>query len=245
MSEVSGIHAVEALLRKAPERVRLLLLQRNRRDARIETLLDLAAEHNVRHEFAARQRLDRLGGPAHQGAVALCHELRLTTEAEFKDQFDGWPSPKLFLVLDGIDDPRNLGACVRTAVAAGVHAILWPRRRSAPLSAAALKAAAGSAEQATLVEVANLARRLEWLKRLGVWLIGADGTASHPWTAADLTRNVAIVVGGEGRGLRQLTRKTCDELAAIPMAGDVGSLNVAVATGVMLFEAVRQRTLAG
>ncbi|MYG12589.1 MAG: 23S rRNA (guanosine(2251)-2'-O)-methyltransferase RlmB, partial [Gammaproteobacteria bacterium] len=99
MSEVSGIHAVEALLRKAPERVRLLLLQRNRRDARIETLLDLAAEHNVRHEFAARQRLDRLGGPAHQGAVALCHELRLTTEAEFEDQFDGWPSPKLFLVL--------------------------------------------------------------------------------------------------------------------------------------------------
>ena len=117
-----------------------------------------------------------------------------------------------------------------------------PRRRSAPLSAAALKAAAGTAERATLVEVANLARRLEWLKRLGVWLIGADGSASRPWTAPDLTRNIAIVVGNEGQGLRQLTRKTCDELAAIPMAGDVGSLNVAVATGIMLFEAVRQRS---
>ena len=104
-----------------------------------------------------------------------------------------------------------------------------------------MKAAAGTAERATLVEVANLARRLEWLKRLGVWLIGADGGAAQPWTAPDFTRNVAIVVGNEGQGLRQLTRKTCDELAAIPMAGDLGSLNVSVATGIMLFEAVRQR----
>ncbi len=246
MSYVGGIHPVEALLRDAPERMRVLLLQRNRRDLRMADLRTLAEQQNVHFEFTDKSRLDRLAGPAHQGAVASCHDLPLCSEREFEDRFEAWPSPQLFLVTDGIQDPRNLGACLRTAAAAGVQAVLLPKRRSAPLNATALKTAAGAAERMTLVEVVNLARRLQWLKRRGVWIIGAQAAQPHThqrhnWSEADLTGNIAIVVGNEGTGLRRLTRENCDELAAIPMAGEVESLNVAVATGVLLFEAVRQR----
>ena len=241
MSYVSGIHAVEALLRDAPERVRVLLLQRNRRDERLATLRTLAAERNVRYEFTDKSRLERIGGAAHQGAVASCLALSLSSEQAFEDRFDTWPTPKFFLVIDSVQDPRNLGACLRTAAAAGVQAVLLPKRRSAPLNAAALKAASGAAERLTLVEVGNLVRRLEWLKRLGVWIVGAQAGQTRQWNDTDLTRNVAIVVGNEGDGLRRLTRQTCDELVSIPMAGEVDSLNVSVATGVLLFETVRQR----
>ena len=241
MSQVSGIHAVEALLRDAPERVRVLLLQRNRRDERLAALRTLAAERNIRYEFTDRSRLERLGGAAHQGVVASCQALPLCSEQTFAERFDAWAMPKLFLVIDGVQDPRNLGACLRTANAAGVQAVLLPKRRSAPLNAAALKAASGAAERMTLVEVGNLVRRLEWLKRLGVWIVGTQAGQARPWNDADLTRNIAIVVGNEGDGLRRLTRQTCDELVSIPMAGEVASLNVSVAAGVLLFEAVRQR----
>ena len=241
MSHVSGIHAVEALLRDAPERVRVLLLQRNRRDERLAALRTLATARNVRCEFTDKNRLERLGGAAHQGAVASCQALSLCSEQVFADRFDAWPTPKLFLVIDGVQDPRNLGACLRTAAAAGVQAVLLPKRRSAPLSAAALKAASGAAERMTLVEVGNLVRRLEWLKRLGVWIVGAQAGHARQWSDADLIRNIAIVVGNEGDGLRRLTRQTCDELVSIPMADAVDSLNVSVAAGVLLFETVRQR----
>ena len=243
MSHVSGIHSVEALLRDAPERVRVLLLQRNRRDERLAALRTLAMARNVRCEFTDKNRLERLGGAAHQGVVASCQALSLSSEQAFADRFDAWPTPKLFLVIDSVQDPRNLGACLRTAAAAGVQAVLLPKRRSAPLSAAALKAASGAAERMTLVEVGNLVRRLEWLKRLGVWIVGAQAGQARQWSDADLTRNIAVVVGNEGDGLRRLTRQTCDELVSIPMADAVDSLNVSVAAGVLLFEAVRQRQL--
>jgi 23S rRNA (guanosine2251-2'-O)-methyltransferase len=149
--------------------------------------------------------------------------------------------PVLFLVLDGISDPRNLGACLRSANAAGVDAVLLPRRRSAPVNAAALKTAAGGAEGLLLVEVANLARRLEWLKAQGIWVVGAAADAEEDWTRADLRGNCAIVLGGEGEGMRALTRKSCDQLVRLPMRGSVQSLNVSVAGGILLFEAVRQR----
>jgi len=148
------------------------------------------------------------------------------------------------LVLDGISDPRNLGACLRSAKAAGVQAVLLPKRRSAPLNAAALKTAAGAAESLFIVEVSNLARRLDWLQQQGVWLIGAAGEGTQSWTSVDMTPDIAVIVGGEEKGLRVLTRKHCDQLIHIPMAGGVESLNVSVATGIILFEAVRQRTLA-
>lgn len=241
MSYIKGTHGAYAVLSEAPQRVRALFLQKNRRDERTTALVELATKRKIRHEFVDRRQLDRLAGTGHQGVVADCHALELGGEAEFEERFDAWPEPRFFLVLEGINDPRNLGACIRSAVAAGVQAILLPKRRSAPLSDTALKAASGAAEQAALFGIVNVARRLEWLKRRGVWIIGADGEADTLWTATDLTRSVTLVVGSEGDGLRALTRKTCDELTAIPMTGGVASLNVSVALGVLLFEAVRQR----
>lgn len=244
MTYIKGIHAAAAALSDSPQRVRAVLVQKNRRDRRIEALLATAAENRVRHEFVDRRQLDRLAGPGHQGVVADCQELELGSEAEFEARFDEWPDPKFFLVLEGINDPRNLGACIRSGVAAGVQAILVPRRRSAPLSGAALKAAAGAAERADIFGVVNVVRRLQWLKRRAVWVVGAEGDAGRSWAETDLTRSIALVAGSEGAGLRALTRQTCDELAAIPMSGGVASLNVSVALGVMLFEAVRQRAAA-
>ena len=244
MTYIKGSHAALAVLKEAPERVRAVLVQKNRRDRRTADLLTLAAQRRVRHEFVERRQLDRLAGAGHQGVVADCHELALRSEAEFEERFDNWPDPKLFLVLEGINDPRNLGACIRSGVAAGVQAVLLPRRRSAPLSAAALKAAAGAAERAELFTVVNVVRRLEWLKRRNVWVVGAEGSTGTLFAETDLTRSIALVMGSEGDGLRALTRKTCDELAAIPMTGGVESLNVSVAAGVLLFEAVRQRAAA-
>ena len=241
MNQVSGLHAVEALLRTSPQRVQLLLLQRGRRDERMTMLRTLAEARSVACELAPKSRLDRLAGRVHQGAVASCHPLRPISEREFEDRFEAWPAPKLFLVLDGVNDPRNLGACLRSAAAAGAQAVLLPKRRTAPLNAAALRAACGAAERLTLVQVSNLARRLQWLQRQGVWLVGAEADAQRLWTQVDLTRHTAIVLGSEGAGLRRLTRQTCDATAAIPMVGQENSLNVSVAAGVLLFEAVRQR----
>ncbi len=241
MTYVRGFHSTFAVLEEAPERVRALLLQSNRHDKRIAALLALAETRGIRHEFVERRQLDRVAGAGHQGVAADCHALGLGNEADFEARFNGWPDPKLFLLLEGINDPRNLGACIRSAVAAGVQAILLPKRRSAPLSDAALQAAAGAAERAELFAIVNVARRLAWLKSQGIWIIGAAGDADQAWADTDLNRNIALVVGSEGDGLRTLTRKTCDELAAIPMSGRVQSLNVSVAVGVLLFEAVRQR----
>ncbi len=241
MTYIKGTHAVLAVLAEAPRRVRTLFVQKNRRDQRTAALLALARERKIRHEFVDRRQLDRLAGAGHRGVVADCHALELRREAEFEECFDGWPEPKFFLVLEGIKDPRNLGACIRSGVAAGVQAILLPKRRSAPLRAAALAAASGAADRAALFGIVNLARRLEWLKRRGVWIIGAEGAADTLWADTNLTRSIALVAGSEGDGLRVHTRQTCDELMAIPMAGGVASLNVSVAVGVLLFEAVRQR----
>jgi len=218
VSQVFGIHAVTALLQEDPGRVRAVHVQRGRRDERMNALLALARGAGVRVEIAERAWLEA--------------------------RFEELPAPHLLLVLDGITDPRNLGACLRSANAAGVQAVLLPRRRSAPLNEAALKAAAGGAEGLLLVEVANLARRLEWLKAQGVWLVGADGGAELSWNEADLTGSCALVLGSEGAGMRALTRKLCDLCVSIPMTGTVPSLNVSVAAGILLFEAVRQRALA-
>jgi 23S rRNA (guanosine2251-2'-O)-methyltransferase len=144
------------------------------------------------------------------------------------------------LLLDGVEDPRNLGACLRTADAAGIDAVVVPKDHSAPLTAVAIKAATGAAETVPVVRAPNLARCLTWLKEAGVWVVGADSEAERSLYAAKLAPPVAIVLGGEGRGLRRLTRETCDELVKIPMVGAVQSLNVSVATGIVLFELLRQ-----
>jgi 23S rRNA (guanosine2251-2'-O)-methyltransferase len=241
MSDVFGVHAVRAVLEGEPARVRVVYVQRGR-EPRKQALVELAGQAGVRVEFVDRRWLDRRVGDAHQGVVADCHERALNTEAELEALWDDLERPLLLLVLDGVQDPRNLGACLRTARAAGVQAVLLPRRHSAPLSGTAVKAAAGAAEGLLIVEVANLARRLEWLKAHGTWLIGAAGDAATDYFAASYSEDVAIVMGGEAKGLRRLTREACDTLVRIPMAGAVESLNVSVATGVLLFEARRQRS---
>lgn len=242
MSQVYGLHAVAALLENDPGRVRVVHVQRGRRDRRVGALLDAARARGIRVEMADRAWLDRRCPGSHQGVVADCHELAPLPEKAFEVRFDVLASPRLLLVLDGVTDPRNLGACLRSANAAGVQAVLLPQRRSAPLSEVALKTAAGGAEGLLLVEVVNLARRLEWLKARGVWVIGADGEADARWNEVDLTGDCAIVVGGEGEGMRSLTARLCDQRVRIPMLGSVSSLNVSVAAGILLFEAVRQRT---
>jgi 23S rRNA (guanosine2251-2'-O)-methyltransferase len=243
-SQVYGIHAVSAVVQDDPGRVRAVYLQRGRHDNRLQAVIDAAREAHIRVEVVDKRRLDRLTGGSHQGVAADCHELQLAHEKTFEARFAQMTGPRLILVLDGVTDPRNLGACLRSADAAGVQAVLLPKRRSAPLNPAALKTAAGGAEALFLVQVSNLARRLEWLRDQGVWVIGAAGAADGIWLDADFAGDAALVVGSEGKGLRALTAKCCDQLVRIPMSGAVSSLNVSVATGILLFEARRQRGLA-
>jgi len=242
---VIGIHAVEALMRNDPGRVLRLCVQAERADARIDVIVALARAAKVPIETQPRRQLDRAAHDArHQGVVAETRGAELASEAELELRWPTLATPQLLLALDGVTDPRNLGACLRSADAAGVGAVLLPKSRSAPLSDVARKAASGAAESLFVVSVSNLVRRLEWLKDRDVCVVGASGDGDVAWNVVDLRRPTVLVLGGEGRGLRDLTRKTCDQLVSIPMAGSVSSLNVSVATGVLLFEAVRQRRAA-
>jgi 23S rRNA (guanosine2251-2'-O)-methyltransferase len=242
MSEIYGLHAVSAALEQAPERIRVLYVQKGRAgDRRKEALADQARTLGVRVEFVDRGWLDRKADGAHQGVLAISQALALADEKAFEAAWPDLPGPRLVLALDGVQDPRNLGACLRSAGAAGVQAVLLPKRNSAPISAAALKTAAGVAENLFLVSVTNLARRLDWLKSQGAWVIGAAGEATAAYYEADFTSDAVLVMGGEEKGLKRLTRDKCDQLVRIPMAEGVESLNVSVAAGVLLFEVVRQR----
>ncbi len=247
MSDVIGIQAVRSVLRETPERARCLHVMTGRRDARVNELISMAKSAGVRFQsvpssFFAR-RVERDSGAAHQGVLLECRALETQGEADLAAHLDGLPHPVLVLVLDGITDPRNLGACLRSANAAGVDAVILPKRNSAPINEVALKTAQGGAEALFICEVTNLARTLKALKERGLWLVGAEGESDQLYTAPDLTVATAVVMGSEGQGLRRLTRELCDYLVAIPMAGSVSSLNVSVASGILLFEAVRQRLL--
>lgn len=239
---IYGIHAVTALLRESPERIRQLLTQSGRQDARLEQLLHLARQAKIPVQTLSRDALDQLaGGGVHQGVVAhLANSVRFT-EAELPQLLDSLSAPPFLLVLDGVQDPHNLGACLRSANAAGVHAVIVPKDKSAQLTPAVYKAASGAADITPLIQVTNLARTLELLKQRNIWVYGASDAAPKTLFQADLTGPIAWVLGAEGEGLRRLTRDTCDALFSIPMQGSVSSLNVSVATGVCLFEALRQR----
>lgn len=241
---VYGVHAVTGVLTHDPSRVRVVYLQRSRHDSRLDGLRELARSAGVRLDLVDRRRLDQLASGPHQGVVAQCHGTTLMDESEFHGAFADLSQPRLLLLLDGVTDPRNLGACLRTASAAGVQAVLLPKRRSAPVNSVALKTAAGGAEGLMLVQVTNVARCLGWLRDQGVWVVGASLEAQAGWDEADYHGNLALVLGSEDKGLRALTAKCCDQLVGIPMSGTVASLNVSVATGVLLFEAVRQRQVA-
>jgi 23S rRNA (guanosine2251-2'-O)-methyltransferase len=238
-----GIHAVRVLLTRQPQRVRRVLLAGGRDVGRLAEIRALAQKAGVQVGAADDALLDKLAeGGRHQGAVAEVLPRAEDPETQLEEALESAAGAPLLLVLDGVQDPHNLGACLRSADAAGVAAVIVPRDRAAGMTPVVRKVAAGAAETVPLVAVVNLARTLRQLKERGIWLVGTDDTADKALYEADLEGPVALVMGSEGEGLRRLTRECCDLLVSIPMAGAVESLNVSVATGVVLFEAVRQRS---
>ena len=235
-----GFHAVTARLRHAASSIKDLYFDKQRRDKRMSNLIQSARDNGVQVHPVESDRLDALGGDSHhQGVVALASAMTLAVDIdEVLETIEG---PPLLLVLDGVTDPHNLGACLRTADAAGVHAVIAPRDRSAGLSAVVRRVACGAAETLPYIMVTNLARTLRQLKDSGVWLVGTDETGEQGISDVDTKGPTAWVMGAEGEGMRRLTRELCDVLVRIPMNGSVESLNVSVATGVCLFESVRQR----
>ncbi len=241
LEKIYGLHAVEALLRHHPKRVKQVWLAEGRGDPRVQVLIELAAQARVSVGQCERREMDAWVEGVHQGVVADVSPSQVWGEAMLDELLDRAEGPPLLLVLDGVTDPHNLGACLRTADAAGALAVIVPKDKSATLNATVRKVACGAAEVIPLVAVTNLARTLEKLQQKGLWVVGTAGEAEQSLYAQDLTGPIVVVMGAEGRGMRRLTREHCDYLVRLPMAGSVSSLNVSVATGVCLFEALRQR----
>ena len=245
MSEnIYGIHGVQAVLANAPERLIEVYVLKGREDKRLQPLLNELYNIGVSVQFLNRQTLDKKAdGEVHQGIIALVQPAKELNENDLDQILQHQQNP-LLLVLDGITDPHNLGACLRTADAAGVCAVIMPRDKSAQLTSIARKVACGAAENVPLIRVTNLARTLRLLQQeYNVWVVGTAGEATESLYQTKLSGALALVMGAEGEGMRRLTREHCDQLISIPMAGSVSSLNVSVATGVCLFEIVRQRLL--
>jgi 23S rRNA (guanosine2251-2'-O)-methyltransferase len=232
-NKVYGIHAVEALLTHSPEKVQLVYMQKNRHDEKFHRILLLAKKHQI-----SLQYLNDF--PPHaQGVLAICTEKKSTHTLEAL--LASLTEPPLLLILDGVQDPHNLGACIRSANASGCHAVIIPKDRAAPLNETAKKAASGAAEFMPVITVTNLSQTLKYLKAQGIWIYGMAGSASKTLYSENFKLATAFVMGGEGEGLRRLTSENCDVLLSIPMKGEIESLNVSVAAGVCLFEALRQR----
>ncbi|TBV03590.1 23S rRNA (guanosine(2251)-2'-O)-methyltransferase RlmB [Stutzerimonas kirkiae] len=242
LEKVYGLHAVEALLRQHPKRVKQVWLAEGRGDPRAQALLALAEQARVRVGQCERREMDAWVEGVHQGVVAEVSPSQVWSEAMLDELLERVESPPLLLVLDGVTDPHNLGACLRTADAAGALAVIVPKDKSATLNATVRKVACGAAEVVPLVAVTNLARSLERLQQRGLWVVGTAGEAQQELYEQDMTGPTVLVMGAEGKGMRRLTREHCDYLVRLPMRGSVSSLNVSVATGVCLFEALRQRT---
>ncbi|MFA5242384.1 MAG: 23S rRNA (guanosine(2251)-2'-O)-methyltransferase RlmB [Sulfuricella sp.] len=238
---IHGFHAVTSRLRQNARSVQEIYLDQGRHDQRSRDLLQLAETHGVKTLQMPRQRLDDMAGGKHQGVVA-----KVAAQAALPHTLDGalenLSESALLLVLDGVQDPHNLGACLRVADAMGAHAVIAPRDRAAGLNPTVRKVASGAAETVPFITVTNLARTLRELQDLGIWVVGAAGEAEKDLFGMKLDVPLALVLGAEGEGLRRLTRENCDELVRIPMFGSVESLNVSVAAGICLFESRRQRT---
>ncbi len=241
-SLVFGLHAVRAVLARRPKDVLRLAIVAGRDDARVRELRGLAASQGIAPVSASAETLDReTGGAVHQGVVAEVRPSAPLDENSLLDLLTGLTGPALVLVLDGVSDPHNLGACLRTADAAGATAVVAPRDRAAGLTPTVRKVAAGAAETVPFAQVTNLARSLRDMQAAGIWIAGTAEDGDRELFAADLTGPLALVMGSEGRGLRRLTRECCDFTLKLPMLGSVGSLNVSVAAGITLYEALRQR----
>jgi len=241
---VYGLHTVQALFERHPERILELHVLQGRADERLSGIIAMAYQHSISLQHRDRGQLDQLvDGGNHQGVVARVRESAPGSDNDLWALLDALDEPPFLLILDNITDPHNLGACLRSADGAGVHAVIAPRDKSAGLTPVARKVASGAAEVLPFFQVTNLARVLKELRERGVWLVGTElDVSAKPIYSCDLKGPLGIVMGAEGTGMRRLTRESCDSLAYIPMAGSVDSLNVAVATGVTLFEARRQRS---
>ena len=250
MSSIFGIHAVVALLSQQPESVQSLCLVKGTLNPRLLALEEKAKKNHIRIRYETTQALDaQTNGAAHQGVVAMIENgVQLKTLTNYSENMlpeflESLKDAPFLLILDTVQDPHNLGACLRSANAAGVHAVIAPKDKSVGLTPAAIKVACGAAEFTPFFQVTNLARTLELFKEKGIWLFGAAGEAGATIYQQDFRGSIAIVLGNEESGLRRLTRDHCDHLFKIPMRGHVESLNVSVAAGVCLFEAQRQRTI--
>jgi 23S rRNA (guanosine2251-2'-O)-methyltransferase len=241
LEKIYGLHAVEALLRHHPKRVKQIWLAEGRDDPRVQALMELAGQSKVRVGQCERREMDAWVEGVHQGVVADVSPSQVWGDAMLEELLDRTEGAPLLLVLDGVTDPHNLGACLRTADAAGALAVIIPKDKSATLNATVRKVACGAAEVIPLVAVTNLARTLEKLQQRGLWVVGTAGEADKEIYDQDLSGPIVLVMGAEGKGMRRLTREHCDFLVKLPMAGSVSSLNVSVASGVCLFEALRQR----
>jgi 23S rRNA (guanosine2251-2'-O)-methyltransferase len=242
MDRLTGIHAVREALEsgRALERI---VVARGRHGDRIEELVAKARERGVPVRFEERAQMDRLAGtPQHQGVVAFAAaKAALSIEDLIRGDGNATEGAKLLVILDGVEDPHNLGAVIRSALAAGAGGVILPERRAAGLNETVARAAAGALEHMPVARVVNVARAMEQLKEAGYWLVGLDEHAKQKYTKIDFTGAMALVLGGEGSGLHELVRKRCDFLVSIPTTGPIRTLNVSVSAGIVLFEAVRQR----
>ncbi len=243
MDWIYGIHAVHTMLKSAPQRVKELYVQRGRLDDRLQKIHKLAETHGVALQWATVKQLDGKAEGRHQGVMALCSPGETYDESFLLKLAEERGGDAFFLMLDGVTDPHNLGACLRAADGAGVQAVIVPKDNSVGLTPVVSKVACGAAETMPLVMVTNLTRTLEKLQQQGAWVVGTTGDAEKLIYDIDLKGPMVLVMGAEGAGMRQLTQKQCDFLVKLPMAGGVSSLNVSVATGICLYEVVRQRTI--
>ncbi len=244
MDKLTGIHAVKEAL-EAGRPLEYVLVAKGRQDTRAEEIVQLARRNGIPVRFEERAQLDRSAGTRdHQGVVALgAARTAATLEDILKSANKEHGKPGLIVLLDGVEDPHNLGAVIRTALAAGAHGVIIPERRAAGLTDTVARASAGALAHLPVAKVTNLVRTMEEMKEAGYWLVGLDERADKSYTEVDYTSPTGIVLGGEGGGLHELTRKRCDFVVSLPTTGPVKSLNVSVASGVVLFEALRQRHL--
>jgi len=244
---VFGIHAVNALINAAPERFIEIWLLKGREDDRMMPIINLSRKYGIGSQMVSRKVLDdKSEGEQHQGVVARVRPGRSYTENDLDDMILAAGKKSIapfFLILDGVTDPHNLGACLRNADAAGVQAIIVPKDNAAQITPTVRKVAVGAVESVPLVQVTNLSRTMKQLQQQGVWIVGTAGETDTCLYDVKLSGPMALVMGAEGKGMRRLTRENCDQLVKLPMAGSVSSLNVSVATGICLFEMVRQRSL--
>ena len=242
LSKLFGLHSVQAALDYSPNKIHKAWIDSGRQDMRLAQVADYLLALGIEPEKVDRKKLDRLAdNNNHQGIVIEVEMPGELSESDLKTAVENLSETALFLVLDNVQDPHNLGACLRTADATGVHGVIITKDNATGITPTVCKVASGAAETVPVYQVTNLSRTLRWLKGEGLWIMGAAGETAETVYKTDFTVPMALVIGAEGKGLRRLTKEQCDVLVSLPMLGQVDSLNLSVATGVLLYEAVRQR----